>query len=168
MKPVQRLTILLLTLFALSKPADAKQIGLGVVLGQPTAITGKYWMTNSTAVDFGLSWATSYTALIYGDYLWHYPGVFGRTSEFTRSLTGYIGVGGGLFSWSNDVRYTDRPRGWTTYSGGTGLYARIPLGAEWQAPKPPIGVFGEIAPGLALLPGLGVTVDIGLGIRFYF
>jgi hypothetical protein len=143
--------------------------GLGAVLGSPTAITGKYEISNKNAVDFGLSFFSSYGVLVYGDYLWNFPGRLGHENKFISDLVPYFGFGGGLYSWSSGTRYSDRPWGWRTNdSSGMGLYGRIPLGVEWFPKDPPLGVFVELAPGLSLLPGMWVTFDIGVGVRYFF
>jgi hypothetical protein len=149
------------------KSREHAPFGLGVVLGAPTAITGKYWTNRDNAIDFGISFGSSYNILVYGDYLWHYPGYFGHSSKFISELNAYLGLGAGLFSWGSGY-YGDRPYGWRTYSGDTGFYVRVPLGAEWYAHRPPIGVFAELAPGLSVIPGIGVTIDAGIGARYYF
>lgn len=142
---------------------------LGLILGTPTAITGKYDLSSRNAVDVGLSFFYSYSALVYSDYQWKFPGRFGNKNKFFSQTTPYIGVGGGIYSWNSYARYGDRPWGWNTNdSSGVGLYGRVPLGAEWLPKNPPLGVFAEVAPGLALLPGMGITFDIGVGARYYF
>jgi len=144
---------------AFAQTPGNRRFGLGVVLGSPTAITGKYWLSKSSAMDFGLSFA-SYWALLYGDYLWEYPDGFGHSSKFVSELVPYVGVGGGVFSWNPN---------WRAYNNsGVGLYGRLPLGVEWAPQRPPLGIFLEIAPGIAISPGMWVIIDIGIGIRYYF
>jgi len=144
------------------------RFGLGAVLGAPTAITGKYWFTRKHAADFGIAWGSDYTVLLYGDYLFHYRGVFGHSTEFLARTDGYIGIGGGVFNWAETTCAGNRPPGFACHDGNIGLYARVPFGAEWFPPDPRLGVFAEISPGLALIPGLGVTIDLGIGVRYYF
>ncbi len=142
---------------------------LGAILGSPTAITGRYDFSSQNAVDVGLSFFYDYGVLIYSDYLWKFPGRFGRRTKFLSEVIPYIGAGAGLYSWNNQYRYSDRPYGWKSNdTNGFGLYGRVPFGAEWIPKNIPIGVFAEIAPGLALLPGLWLTADIGIGIRYRF
>ena len=149
--------------------SDSGPFSLGLILGSPTAITGKYDLSSKNAVDFGLSFFYSYGALVYGDYQWKFSGKFGHRNKFFSQTTPYIGVGGGIYSWNSYSRYGDRPWGWrTNESSGIGLYGRVPFGAEWLPNKPPLGVFAEIAPGLAFIPGMWITFDIGVGVRYYF
>ncbi len=123
----------------------------------------------SKSTDFGLSFFNSYGVLIYGDYHWKLPGRSGNRNKFFSQTTPYFGIGGGIYSWSASSRYDDRPWGWrTNNSSGAGLYGRVPFGAEWAPKSSPIGVFAEISPGLAVLPGMWVTIDIRIGIRYYF
>ncbi|MFW1406269.1 hypothetical protein ACEV85_23765, partial [Vibrio parahaemolyticus] len=70
--------------------------------------------------------------LVYGDYLWKYPSFFGHQTKFVSQLTGYLGVGGGIYSWNSSSRYNDRPWGWRdNNNSGVGIYGRVPFGVEW-------------------------------------
>ena len=51
-KPVLYLIILLL-LGTLS-PAQEIGYGIGIILGEPSELSGKYWLNNTNALDFGL------------------------------------------------------------------------------------------------------------------
>jgi hypothetical protein len=71
--------------------------GLGVIFGEPTGFTGKFWLSPDRAFDVGLAFSFDSFVDIYGDYLFHFPGAFGARDEFSRGLTPYIGIGGELF-----------------------------------------------------------------------
>ena len=75
-------------------PAD---FGLGLQVGSLVAVTGKYWVSQPAAIDFGLGFGGSGTSL-YADYLWHIPGIFGTGTKFGRESSGYLGGGGGVAS----------------------------------------------------------------------
>ena len=54
--------------------AQQKGFGLGVVLGEPTGISAKYWLTSGGALDFGLGYSfTSSNSVFdfYADYVFH-------------------------------------------------------------------------------------------------
>ena len=142
----------------------AGRFGLGVILGEPTAITGKYWLTQKTAFDVGLSYFYESHFLIYADHLWHSPGLFGNHDRFISQLNPYLGVGAGMYFWSDHRR----PPGWRGTTGSVGLYGRFPFGIEWTPGYPPLGVFLEIVPGVEVVPGIDVSFDGGIGIRYYF
>src|SRR5262245_49852717 len=90
----------------------SRKFGLGLMLGDPTGLTAKYWVAQKNALDFGIGFASyGYRARDcwtdslgrvrcdrygYGhtslnvDYLWH-PSVLARGSV---ELDWHIGVGG--------------------------------------------------------------------------
>lgn len=146
-------------------PNLTNRFGLGFIVGEPTAITGKYWVEQNLAFDMGLSFFVGSHLLVYGDYLWHSPGLFGRSNRFVSQLNPYMGIGAGFYIWSD----RERPPGWRDERGtGVGLYARVPFGIEWSPGYPPLGVYLEIVPAVAVVPGIDVSFDGGLGIRYYF
>ena len=132
-------------------PAKGQQrpLGGGVIIGDPTGLTGKYWKSRENAYAFGLAWSLGddESVQIYGDYLWHR---FEITGEPRTPL--YFGVGVWLGSNNND----------------TGLGVRIPLGVTHIFARDPIDVFFEIVPAISLVPDTDLDVQGGFGIRYYF
>lgn len=166
-----RLFILILLLAALPTKADtpgAGSLGAGIIIGAPTALTGKYWVNNSEAVDFGLSFWGGSGFFMYGDYHWTMKGLFGNRTRFVSQLTPYIGAGGGIVTW-NEYRGCGGkwscPENRTT---GSLFLARVPVGVEWYPADPPIGVFVELVPGITIVPSTWGYLDFGIGIRYYF
>lgn len=151
-----------------AQPAPGRDFGLGIALGSPTAITGKVWMTNSEAFDFGLAYSSRDYVLVYGDYLLHATNLFGSSSELSNRLTSYIGIGLGVYSWDRNYYYEDRPAGWRRKEGDVGVYARIPLGLEWTPRSPSLGVFVELVPGISVIPSIDAIINAAIGIRYYF
>jgi hypothetical protein len=43
-------------LFSLNLLAQADGFGVGIILGEPTGLSGKYWLTEKTAVDAAVAW----------------------------------------------------------------------------------------------------------------
>ena len=147
--------------------SNAGNLGAGVVLGDPTAITAKYWNSSNTAYDFGLSFFSGSYVSFYSDYLWHYPGYWkSATNHFVASLTPYVGIGGIVVIAQSSRANNDHLLG--TSSGSLGIGVRVPFGCEWRPTQPPIGVFAEIAPGMSIIPNTAILVQIGLGVRYYF
>ncbi len=56
-------------------PAE-NEFGLGLMVGTIVSVTGKYWLTDQAALDFGLGFVGSPWTAIYADYLWHHAGSF--------------------------------------------------------------------------------------------
>lgn len=80
--------------------------GLGIELGAPTGLNGKYFLAPSHALDFGIG-AWGYYGFrdragynggfnIYLDYLWH---PISLVSAEAFELPFYVGVGGRFISW---------------------------------------------------------------------
>src|SRR5689334_14816846 len=53
-----------------TKPDD---IGLGILAGGPTTVTGKYWLNEIIAIDFGAAFSDDDYAIL-GTYLHHFEG----------------------------------------------------------------------------------------------
>lgn len=148
-------------------PETSRPFGLGVILGEPTGVTAKYWVDRRTAIDSTFSYSFNDYFLLYADYLYHFPGVFGRSSTFVSQLNPYIGVGLEFFIQTQDTGNKDRTY-FRSDQGSTGLGIRIPLGIEWRPGSPPLGVFLELTPGVGVIPATFGFVQGGVGIRFYF
>ncbi|MCM2323271.1 MAG: hypothetical protein NDJ90_08405 [Oligoflexia bacterium] len=155
---------------ALGKGAPASYVrpggtAVGVIFGEPTGITGKFWQGSRNAIDAGFAYSFDSFMMIYGDYLWHFPGAFGASTPFVASLSPYLGVGG-------EIMFGDRyhwDRKWVVQeSSSAGIGMRIPLGIEWRPANPPLGVFVEMVPGLGIIPGMFGFFHGGLGVRYYF
>lgn len=154
------LTYGLLAVLALGIPASAqsarsKDIGLGLIFGAPTGLSGKVWLDRTHAVDFaigsfGYYVGRQYSGLnVHADFLWHYFGVFGdRGSVAATHLPLYLGIGGVFNS--------------PAVAGVRGV-----LGISYIFDQP-FDLFFEVAPTLVIAPDTGMGTDAGLGGRFYF
>lgn len=155
---------LLLIAFGLllsAQQVDAQQqtnsFGLGVMVGEPTGISAKYWISNNNALAFGLGWSayhhryneTGSRVHFHMDYLWHSFDAIRSEENFAV----HYGIGG---------RFKDR-------GGDNGSIAvRGVLGLNWLPSDSPFDVFIELAPSLELTPATGFGFDGALGARFYF
>lgn len=147
---------------ATSEPSGP--FGVGVIIGEPTGVTIKYNLDATTAVDAGLSFRFDRYLMLYGDWHYKFTGVL-PNKNFLNQLTPYVGVGAVvLFSNDSDYHYFDDE--WRDDDFALGL--RIPLGIEWRTPKVPLGVFVELVPGLAIIPGTDAFVQAGVGVRYFF
>jgi hypothetical protein len=121
-----------------------------MILGEPTGVSGKAWISQRNALDFGLSWAfgKSGYVTIHADYLWHFGGVI-RAEE---RIVLYTGIGGRF--------------GLPGEKGLLGM--RIPFGAAFWLREVPLDIFLEVAPILDLIPATGLSGNGGLGARYFF
>jgi hypothetical protein len=141
--------------------------GAGLILGEPTGLTVKYWLGSPGAIDGGLAYSFNSFFLIYSDYLYHFKGAFGASSEFATELTPYVGGGAVLFVQTTNQGHQDRSF-FRSDQGSVGLALRIPVGIEWTPGRAPFGVFVEIAPGIGIVPATFGLLQGGIGARFYF
>lgn len=126
---------------------EARQLGGGVILGDPIGGTAKLWLDRNQAVDFGVG--GSGNAVVYGDWLWHAWNAFKRPAK--GKLAPYVGLG--LRIEADD----DAQFGFRTVAG-----------VSYWLEGSPIELFGEMAPIFNLTPDAAVGIDGGVGVRFYF
>ncbi|MBP9128267.1 MAG: hypothetical protein KBG07_05800 [Elusimicrobia bacterium] len=133
------------------QPGEARDFGVGVILGDPTGLSAKYWLTHKRAVDMALAWDLSGSddrLEIHADHLWHFDL---DISRMQGRLPLYVGLGGRVLT-GHDAR----------------VGVRVPLGISYMFPRIPIELFGEITPLLDFTPDTDTSVNGGAGIRFYF
>lgn len=136
----------------------------GVVLGEPSGLTGKYMLDSDRALDFGLAWSFQNFFLFWMDHIWEWPALFGQSNDFVRRLTPYLGVGGVMLI---STRAGNTAFG-VTAGSSVGVGVRVPFGVEYIFNKVPIGIYLEIAPGIGIIPGTFGFLFGGIGARYYF
>jgi hypothetical protein len=126
--------------------------GLGIMLGEPTGITDKYFFNEESAIDFGAGWQITDTKnfQIYGDYLYHLNYIL-DVSEGTFPL--FFGAG---------LRYVIRE------DDDDGIGIRLPVGLEYIVQHMPIRIFVELVPVLDLTSDTEFDLDGGVGVRYFF
>ncbi|MCW9708749.1 hypothetical protein J6I44_17955 [Aliifodinibius sp. 1BSP15-2V2] len=127
-----------------------KDIGIGVMVGEPTGLSLKSWLGGNNAFDVGLAWSLNRDAVhVHADYLWHNFNLFDEVDE--GSLPLYYGIGGRVILADDDAV----------------IGARVPVGLNYLFEDAPIGLFMEVAPIINLAPDTDLDVEGGIGIRFY-
>lgn len=164
---------LLLTCTLNSAQAEAPKsgdFGLGLTIGSLLAINGKYWVDNRGALSFGFGGMGPHWTVLYGEYLLHIPGLFGKSTKFGRETYAYAGGGAGLGFWRNtaDCGRWGCDRGTAKGDSGAGGFIRGLFGFEWYPKTTRFGVFAELGPNIILAPGTGATLDADIGGRYYF
>ena len=131
---------------------EREKFGIGVIIGEPTGITGKYMIDNNNAVDAGIGWETSgdNELHIYGDYLFHLYDVINVPKG---KLPIYFGGGA---RWVSRENKDDK------------LGLRIPIGVEYLFEGVSLGAFVELVPVLNLTPDTEFDLEAGTGIRYFF
>ena len=150
MKKIKCTVILFIILFLSVANAQSKGIGLGLIVGEPTGISFKYWTGSTTAFDAALAWSFSDEGAfhIHGDYIFHN---FTLITIPEGKLPFYYGIGARIKT-ANDTK----------------LGVRVPLGLAYLFNSAPIDIFLEIVPILDLTPKTDFAINAALGARYYF
>ena len=137
-----------------------RDIGLGIMVGEPTGISFKAWTSENTAIDAGMAWSIGrYDAVnLHADYLWHHFDLLGDNID-EGELPVYYGVGGRIV-FADD--YPDPG------DNNAVLGVRVPVGINYLMEDSPIGFFLEVAPVVNIIPETDFDLDSALGVRFYF
>ena len=141
--------ILLLTAHSYSQN---KGFGLGVILGEPTGVGAKNWISSTTAIDAAIAWSfVNKGALhIHADYLFHNFELI--SLEGKGKLPVYFGIGARIKFGDDDSR----------------LAIRIPVGIDYLFGDAPVDVFLEVVPMLDLIPKTKFQFNAALGARYFF
>jgi hypothetical protein len=142
-----------------SLTAQDKGFGAGVIIGEPTGIGAKLWLTKDRALDFAAAWSfvrggkdgkTDSEGAVYfhADYLHH---LYGTIDVEQGRLVPYVGIG---------VK--------TVVSEDLYLGLRIPLGLTYMFDKAPVDIFIELAPSVLLFPETSFDAGAGIGVRYWF
>jgi hypothetical protein len=129
---------------------NAGDFGIGLILGEPTGLSAKYYLGGTNALDFGLAWSLGRHSNFHAhaDYLRHKFDVF---EVQTGRLPFYYGIGARVIG------------------GDQGLVGiRVPIGVSYYFPNDPLEIFFEVVPILDLAPSTSFSGNGGLGIRYYF
>lgn len=138
--------------------------GLGLELGSPFGLNGKYFLSDSGALNFGLGGNGYYRGdrdgfNLYLDYLWH-PTSLANPPEFQLPL--YVGIGGRLWSFDDTALEDD----------GLAFGLRIPFGIAFDMNNIPLDFFIQITPTIDFFSGyrdnIGFWFDASVGVRFWF
>jgi hypothetical protein len=130
--------------------AQDKNFGIGIILGEPTGVSGKLWLGGSNALDMAAAWSFKGDdhVLLQADYVWH---SFNVISVSSGRLPIYFGIGG-------RVLLVDDP-----YIG-----VRVPVGLDYLFSNAPVDIFLEIVPILDLAPATDFDLGGGIGVRYWF
>jgi hypothetical protein len=150
MKKAAVVIILFGCLAGLSFGESKHNVGLGIILGEPTGISFNMWTSQTVSFDAGAAWSFVNGSFfqIHGDMLFHNFDLF---KVDTGKMALFYGFGG-------RIKFADE----TTVS------LRVPIGISYEFEKTPIELFLEVAPMLNLAPATEVDIAGGIGFRYYF
>ena len=140
------------TLVAQQSSGPEKKFGLGFMLGEPTGINAKYWLSENSAIDgmVGISWQGNDDFTTHLDYLYHLNDLFSIEEE---SFTVYFGGG---------PRFKVRDQGDDIFG------IRTVGGVAYMLKDAPVDLFAEAGPVFDFTPDFEVRYTIAIGARFWF
>lgn len=145
----------LLAVLMMTSAAHAQDFGLGVILGDPSGLSGKMRMDGNHSLDGALAYSSGKHAgmQFHADYLWDRARSWGTTQG---PLDMYYGLGGRLISYNDDNKsqISIGPRG--------------SLGLSFNINNPNLELFGELAMILEVTPSISADLDAGVGARIRF
>ncbi|MBS1546575.1 MAG: hypothetical protein JST38_20530 [Bacteroidetes bacterium] len=146
--------------------AQSSGFGAGIILGEPTGISLKGWISGDRAVDGALAWSLRDGAYfsIHADYLFHNMDLI-KLGKGKLPL--YYGPGLRLRTWNNN-RYWHHGRWYDNDGNSASLGVRFPVGLDYLPEKAPVDVFLEVVPGLDLVPATDFDISGAIGVRYWF
>ena len=125
-------------------------VGLGVILGEPTGVSFKTWLSKTQAIDAAAAWSFGNKSAfhLHADYLFHNWSLI-RVDRSNIPI--YYGIGARL-KFEDDNRFG----------------VRFPVGITFFIREAPIDFFFEIVPILNLAPATDFDLNAAIGARYYF
>ncbi|MGE5085943.1 MAG: hypothetical protein ACM3MG_06540 [Bacillota bacterium] len=153
-KSLAAMTLTLTILIANSAHAEN---ALGIVIGDPTGLSGRFNMDAEHSLEGALAITSEhYHGLhLHGTYLWDQA----RTFHLQNSHPVYMYYGLG-------ARIISIDRG--DHDGDIALAARAPIGLLIKINNPNLEFFGELAAALNVTPNVNADLDVGIGCRIRF
>jgi hypothetical protein len=161
------LSVLALALVASAGRAAAQQagaekgvFGIGLIVGEPTGVSAKYYLGNDTAVDAAIGAAILGRGIqVHADFLWH-PWILDRKESFVLPV--YFGVGVRVLNHDSGGSSDDHVR----------IGLRVPVGILFDFTSIPLDVFAEVAAIADYRTAgehvFGIDINGGAGVRYYF
>jgi hypothetical protein len=164
-----RLTLAALLTFSIvalgTAHAEPKNgLGIGIIIGEPTGLSLKKWISNDRAIDGGIAWSFSEndSMHLHGDYLIHRFDLF-ASPDVKGQLALYYGLGARIkLKEGNDG--TEKKKNDDDVLVGV----RVPLGITYLFTGTPIDLFAEIVPVLNVITDTDFDLNASVGVRYYF
>jgi len=138
-----------IALLSISAQAQDSGFGIGVMAGEPTGLSSKYWLSRATAADFGLAWSIDSYLHVHADIMMH---KFDLINVSKGELPVYIGLGARILLTSPDLS----------------LGVRVPVGLNYHFGSAPFDLFFEVVPIMNLTPATEFDFNAAIGFRYFF
>lgn len=149
-----------------STPDTPGALGIGLVVGSPTGITGKWVAGNHVAFDATVGIGFGEDLHVHADWLWEGDSLL---NEEGANLRWFAGVGGRFeIDDENDCESETNDK-CDEDDDDVDLGPRVPVGLELRfASVKSLELFAEIALGIEIVDDPGLTFDGGIGARWFF
>ncbi len=157
MRQATALAAILVAVFSTDVCAN-DDLGVGVIVGEPTGLSVKYWLDDQQALDGAVGWSFSGedSFHLHADYLVH-------RFDFFKNPKDAEGLAGTAFYYGVGARLKDKD-----HDDDTAFGIRIPLGITHLFADAPFDLFAEIVPLVDLTPDVDLDLNVAVGLRFYF
>jgi hypothetical protein len=148
-------TFVFSTLFAAPASGQTGSTGLGLIIGEPTGISFKHFLSRRDAVDGALAWSLAEDSRLHlhVDYLRHNFHVLQNELDITEGqLPLFYGMGGRVRIQEDD----------------SCVGIRFVIGVSYIFEEAPFDTFFEIAPIMDLVPETALDINAGIGFRYWF
>lgn len=145
-----------------SQSPESKNFGFGILLGDPTGVTLKFWTQKENALVFDIGASYFGSPRIDIDYLWHFDAFRSNIAKLYAGLGGVLGIGEG-----KGFYYTEHHGFYFRSDNGIGLGVRGVFGIDVIPRNSPLEFFLEAGLLVGLSPSFGSAGDVGIGMRFY-
>ncbi|MEG8947665.1 hypothetical protein [Rosettibacter firmus] len=147
----KRYLIILILFVTCNLFAQVNGFGIGVMIGEPTGFSAKYWVNNTNAFDGGLAYSfvrKNSAVSLHIDYLYHNYSLI----KSNYRIPVYYGFGARLRFIENEEN---------------SLGARGVIGLVWLSDNLPLDVFVEFVPVFNIFPATALNLDLAIGARYY-
>lgn len=129
---------------------NERSMEIGLMFGEPTGVSYKYFITNANAIDAGA--AVSFIP----------DAVFQLSADFLRHYYHFANVGEGrlplVYGAGLAVQFREDTR----------LGIRIPVGLTYIMQNLPLALFIDVAPRFDIVPDTEVSINAAVGVRYRF
>ncbi len=140
-----------------AQSTGGKEYGFGVMLGDPTGLTLKYWKTQINAFVFDIGTSYFGNPRLNADYLWHFDAFNSSIANLYAGPGVALGFGNSGGFWNKNFR-SDK---------NAALGVRGVFGVDILPRQTPLEVFIEAGVLVGLTPDFGSGLDGAIGIRYY-
>lgn len=158
---------LLIVLFSISLNAQGprgKDFGFGIILGDPTGLTGKFWIDRENAVAFSVGNSYFGSLRLTGDYLWHFDAFKSKVLSLYAGPGLVLGIGENS-GWV----YNHKGKEYWYYEKDNNFRAGVRgvFGLNIIPKNTPLEFFVELGVLVGVVPAFGSSAEGAIGIRFY-